>query len=153
MAENNPSSCQTINDTINFFFNWSGQTIDNNKSKILFSSNVSTSNIANTAKFFNMNYCQNFGKYLGFPIFDKKHASSNYDFILDNLTKILGGWKIKFLTITGRTTLAKATLNNIPTHVMTYIKLSKEIMAKIDQIQRNFIWGTTCEKKKLQLLN
>ncbi|KAK4707096.1 hypothetical protein R3W88_033345 [Solanum pinnatisectum] len=64
----------------------------------------------------------------------------------------LAGWKTKFLNIAGRAILAKACLNNIPTHIMQYIHLPKEITKKIDQIQRNFIWGTTSAKRKLHLI-
>lgn len=47
----------------------------------------------------------------------------------------------------GRTTLTKACLNSISTHIMHYIKLPASITKIIDKIQRNFIWGTTDEKK------
>lgn len=36
---------------------------------------------------------------------------------------------------------------------MQYIKLPITITKSIDKIQRNFIWGTTNEKKKIRLLN
>lgn len=147
MAKNNSTTCKTLKDTLQNFCKWSGKTINNNKSKILFSSNASFSTVANTANFFNMNYCTNFGRYLGFPIFDKKPSPADYGFIIDNLTKKLAEWKTKFLTLAGRTTLAKATLNNVPNYVMSYIKLPKQITDKIDQLQRNFIWGTTSGKK------
>lgn len=67
--------------------------------------------------------------------------------------KRLFGWKSKFLTLGGRTILAKATLNNIPLREITFIKLPKEITKKIDRIQRNFAWGSNQERKKLHLLN
>lgn len=44
--------------------------------------------------------------------------------------------------------LAKSTLNNIPNYPMHYILLPKEILNSIDKIQRDFIWGSTAQKKK-----
>ncbi|KAK4710030.1 hypothetical protein R3W88_004543 [Solanum pinnatisectum] len=61
----------------------------------------------------------------------------------------LASLKIKFLNIAGRTTLAKSSLNSIPTYIMQLAKLPASITKQIDQIQRNFIWGSTEEKKKL----
>lgn len=52
----------------------------------------------------------------------------------------------------GRTTLAKASLGSISNHVMQYIKLSSHVTNQIDRIQRNFIWGTTIEKRKIHLV-
>lgn len=57
----------------------------------------------------------NFGKYLGFSIFFKNSVNSDF---LDNLKSKLVGWKINFLNMARRTTIAKASLSNIPNHVM-----------------------------------
>lgn len=74
-------------------------------------------------------------------------------FIIENLKTKLAGWKTKFLNIVGRTTLAKACLNSIPTHIMHYSKLPAGITKTIDKTKLNFIWGTTDVKKKLHLVN
>ncbi|OIT02668.1 putative ribonuclease h protein, partial [Nicotiana attenuata] len=52
----------------------------------------------------------------------------------------------------GRTVLAKSTLNSIPRHVMQYIFLPTKVTKQIDKLQRNFIWGTTPEKRKMHLV-
>lgn len=94
-----------------------------------------------------------FWKIPGVPFFEKKPLNSDFNFIIDNLRKKMAGWKTKFLNLAGRTTLVKACLNSIPTYVMTYVKLPKHITKKIYQIQCNFIWGTTSEKRRIHLLN
>lgn len=53
----------------------------------------------------------------------------------------------------GRTTLVKSILNSLPNHVMQYISIPRSIIHKIEQYQRNFLWGTTQTRKKLHLLN
>lgn len=65
----------------------------------------------------------------------------------------MAGWKTKFLNLAGRTTLAKAVLNSIHTHVMQLHKLPSTVTNRIDKIQRNFIWGTTNVKRKLHLIS
>ncbi|KAK6782428.1 hypothetical protein RDI58_020224 [Solanum bulbocastanum] len=51
------------------------------------------------------------------------------------------------------TVLTKATLNSIPSHVMQYIKLPAKITNTINKVHRDFMWGTTAEKRKIQLLS
>ncbi|OIT39909.1 putative ribonuclease h protein, partial [Nicotiana attenuata] len=55
--------------------------------------------------------------------------------------------------LAGRTTLIKATLAAIPNHNMQIFDLPKATQNKIDSIQRNFLWGSTEEKRKCHLLN
>lgn len=67
--------------------------------------------------------------------------------------KKLSSWKENFLNIAGRTTLATSTLNAIPSHAMQYTLLPAKILKQINRIQRNFIWGTTNEYKKIHYVN
>lgn len=60
--------------------------------------------------------------------------------------------KIKFLNLAGRTVLAKATLNNILSHVMQYISIPFRTTYSINKIQRDFSWGTSTEKRKIHLI-
>ncbi|OIT00921.1 putative ribonuclease h protein, partial [Nicotiana attenuata] len=55
------------------------------------------------------------------------------------------------LTMAGRATLIKSTLNNLPNHIMQYIHIPASIIKKMDKYQRNFLWGTTTTRKKLHL--
>ncbi|KAF3627037.1 hypothetical protein FXO37_30068 [Capsicum annuum] len=89
----------------------------------------------------------------GFPLFHKPPNKADFGYTIDNLKKRLSGWKIKFLNIDGRTTLVKSCLNNIPTHVMHYLKIPASVTKEIDRIQRNFVWGTTDTAKKIHLIN
>lgn len=65
----------------------------------------------------------------------------------------LRGWKIKFLSITGRTTLIKSILNSIPKYTMQINLLPRNITNNMDCIQRNFLCGSSDEKRKIHLIN
>lgn len=67
--------------------------------------------------------------------------------------KRLGRWKTKMLSIPGRLILTKSTLSSIFSHVMQLIKLPRKISKIINQIERNFVWGSTADKKKIQMLS
>lgn len=88
------------------------------KSKVIFSKNCSQANINNQASLLTIQSRDAFGKYLGFPIFHEASNNGDFQFIRDNMNSKLAGWKAKFINTTGRTTLARASLNNIPNHVM-----------------------------------
>lgn len=72
------------------------------------------------AKLFNISITKSFGKYLGFPITILKPKYSDYQFIIDNMTKKLASWKSNFLSMAGRTVLAISTLNTMENHIMQY---------------------------------
>lgn len=152
------NSCKNIENTLQIFCDQSVQTINQAKSKIMFSNNCSKDVIQKDViqtitRVMGFNQSSSFGKYLGFPITQVKITHQDFQFILDNLQSKMDGWKTNFLNITGRTTLAKACLNSIQTYIMQLHKLPISITKKIDKIQRNFIWGTTDTKRKLHMLN
>lgn len=68
-----------------------------NKSKIIISKNFCNTTSKALAKLFNIKISKSFGKYLEFPITNTKPKPSDYQFILDNMTKRLASWKSNFL--------------------------------------------------------
>lgn len=63
----------------------------------------------------------------------------------------LAGWKAGFLSFAGRTVLIKSVLSAIPTYVMQGAALPSYLCEKLDMVNRNFLWGTTDEKRKIHL--
>ena len=64
----------------------------------------------------------------------------------------LVGWKAKFLSFVGRTVLVKPVMSAIPNYVMQGEALPIHLCEKLDKIYRDFLWGSTREKKKLHLV-
>ena len=67
------------------------------------------------------------------------------------LTK-LARWKTKFLSFVGRTVLVKSIMNVIPNYVMQGAALPTHLCHKLDRINRDFLWGSTAEKRRLHLI-
>lgn len=65
----------------------------------------------------------------------------------------LKGWKEKLLTQAGKITLIQSVLAAIPTHSMQLNYLPTTTRKYIDRIQRDFLWGSTVNKKRLLLVN
>lgn len=62
-------------------------------------------------------------------------------------------WKLNFLRQAGRLTLTKLTLDAIPAHTMQYFILPKRTCKDIDKIQREFLWGSTPQNRKIHYVN
>lgn len=104
--------------TLISFNHHSGQIVSTSKSKVIFSNNYSKEDRELLAHELKIKAIYDFGNNLGFSIFHQKPLTRDYQFILDNLRHKIGGWKTKFLNMTGRTTQARAFLGRIPNHLM-----------------------------------
>lgn len=139
MTRADHTTSTTIKDTLENFYSLSGQNVNHKKSKILFSKNSSKNLTEDIKKILGFQQSSNFGRCLGFPITQGKITKKDYQFIIENIQNKLAGWKTRFLNVAGRTTLAKSSLNVIPTHVMQLSKLPASFTNRVDQIKRNFI--------------
>lgn len=61
----------------------------------------------------------------------------------------LVGWKAEFLSFAGRTILVKSVLAATPTYVMQGAALLTHLYDKLDKKNRDFVWGTTQERKRM----
>lgn len=153
MSQATKESSNAIKGILENFCSWSGQKINNQKSKILFSNNFNINSKADISSLLNISLGNSFDRYLGFPIFNGKIRNNDFKEIMGNLQSKLSGWKMKFLNIAGRTTLVKSSLSHMATHLMNYIKLPSYVTNHLDKLQRNFIWGTTDVKRKLHMIS
>ena len=60
----------------------------------------------------------------------------------------LAGWKAKYLSFAGRTVLIKSVMSAVPNYVMQGVALPVHICEKLDKVNRDFLWGSTSEKKE-----
>ena len=56
------------------------------------------------------------------------------------------------MSFAGRIVLIKSVMAAIPNHVMQGVALSSHLLEKLDKINRDFLWGSSMEKKKLHLV-
>lgn len=152
LVEANQKNCNSIIDTLHKFYNYSGQTINFQKSKIIFSNNTTLEKKEDISQCISMRYSNKVGKYLKFLIMNSNPSKRELQYIIDHLNSRLRGRKINHMNIVGRTTLIKATLVAIPIHVMQIFSLPKATPKYIDTIQRNFLCGSTLEKRKCHLI-
>ena len=94
----------------------------------------------------------NLGKYLDFPLNHKGASQNRYNFVVERVISKLSGWKSKFLSFAGRTVLVKSVMVAIPNYVMQGVALPIHLCEKLDKVNRDFLWGSSTEKRKLHLM-
>ena len=95
----------------------------------------------------------NLGKYLGFPLKHPRSTSRDFNFVLERVQNKLQGWKANLLSMVGRITLLQSALSAVPSYVIQGCVLPSRVLNGLDIINRNFIWGSTEEAKKMHMVN
>uniref|UniRef100_A0A2N9FDH1 Reverse transcriptase domain-containing protein n=1 Tax=Fagus sylvatica TaxID=28930 RepID=A0A2N9FDH1_FAGSY len=91
--------------------------------------------------------------YLGLPLGASFKASSVWNPILEKIERRLAGWKKLYLSKGGRITLLKSTLASLPTYYLSLFTIPKHVAARIEKLQRNFLWGGLGDEFKHHLLS
>lgn len=106
-AKEDYKNCEAIIDVLDNFCNLAGQKVNLNKSKILFSPNVTRRRKRNICKRLGMSTTNNLGKYLGFPIIHQGRVGNAYNFVVNKIQSKLAGWKSKLLSKAGKLVRAR----------------------------------------------
>lgn len=96
---------------------------------------------------------ENLGKYLGMPIFHQRVSAGTFNFVVEKVWNKLSGWNAPNLSLAGRITLAKFVVLVIPSYFMSTIELPVSVCGQIEKLARDFICGSSMEKRKPSLLN
>ncbi|CAL8115937.1 unnamed protein product [Prunus armeniaca] len=95
----------------------------------------------------------NLGKYLGVPLIHTRVTKDTYQEIIDKVQKCLSSWKSHTLSMAGRLTLLQSVASAIPIYSMQTAMLPASVWSKLDQLNKNFLWGHAFDKVKVHLVN
>lgn len=138
-----------IKDVLNDFYIKSGQTVIAAKSYVFFSPNMDSDQREAFADLLEFTPTSNLGKYLGFPLKHQGNRRQDFSFVLDRVKKKLAGWKANLLSMAGRMVLIQSSSSTIPDYVMQSNLLPIKILDGIDPVNRNFLWGSTKQTRKM----
>ena len=91
-------------------------------------------------------------RYLRIPLGAHYKDASIWNPIIEKMEKMLFGWKRLYLSKGGKLTLLKSTLSSLPTYFLSLFTIPQAVAARIERIQRNFIWGASEDVFKYPLV-
>jgi hypothetical protein len=127
----------------------SGQSINLDKSEMVFSPNISEDIKASFHQHMPILISNNITKYLGLPTQIGKSKNQVFQFLMDRIWSKLKGWKEKNLSFAGRGVLIRAVARAIPTYVTSCYRIPHNICDKIESAVCNFWWGGKDGHKKI----
>ena len=98
-------------------------------------------------------FIHSFDRYLGFPLKFVDRGTRDFNFVVHKVQQKLSGWQASLHSLAGRRVLIQSSSNPIPDYVMQGALLPAIVCTEIDRANRNFLWGSTLEKGKMQLAN
>ena len=90
--------------------------------------------------------------YLGLPLGAKHKALGVWDLIEERYRKRLANWKMQYISKGGRATLIRSTLSSLPIYYLSLFRMPQKVCARLERIQRQFLWGGTANVKKISLV-
>uniref|UniRef100_A0A2N9GCH6 Reverse transcriptase domain-containing protein n=1 Tax=Fagus sylvatica TaxID=28930 RepID=A0A2N9GCH6_FAGSY len=127
----------------------SGQKLNNDKTSIFFSTNISTESREDIRNLMGASNTNSIEKYLGLPSFVERSKIKAFEDLPTKVWKKLQGWKEKLLSQAGREILIKAVTQVIPVYAMSCFRIPNEICASINSMLSNFWWGQKKNERKM----
>ena len=91
--------------------------------------------------------------YPGLPLGMRYNATEVWNVVEEKFWKKLALWKRQYISKAGRLTLIRSTLSNLPIYIMSLFRMPKGVKARLEKIQRDFLWGGGNLGRKIHLIN
>ncbi|RVW66522.1 putative ribonuclease H protein [Vitis vinifera] len=90
--------------------------------------------------------------YLGLPLGGNPKACGFWDPVVERISSRLDGWQKAYLSFGGRITLIQSCLTHLPSYFLSLFKIPASVAAKIERMQRDFLWSGVGEGKRDHLV-
>lgn len=147
-----PEACLELKKVLNLYGHLAGQSINHQKSSLIFSPNTPRTFKKFLSSTFGVSYKPNLGRYLGVYV-DKPSFKANFSELLETVNQKLSGWKARLLSRAGRLVLIKSVLTSIPLYRMGSFAFPKKVLHQLDAAVINFFWGFKSDRPAMHMLN
>ena len=119
----------------------SGQKINNDKTTLFFSTNVTNSFKKHVKNLLGVSEIKEYEKYLGLLAVVGRNKRASLNYIKDRLWDKLQDWKEKLLSQASKEVLLKVVVQAIPSFTMSCFRLPMGLCHDIEMLIRKFWWG------------
>ena len=91
--------------------------------------------------------------YLGLPLVGNSKACGFWDPVIEKILWRLDGWQKAYLYFGVRITLIHLCLSHIPNYFLSLFKIPASMAAKIERLQKGFLWSGIRECKRHHLIS
>jgi len=131
----------------------SGQTINKDKSSIMFRKNTKAANKHHLMAGLDITTEARNDKYLGLPVYMGKSKAKTFIYLKERVWKRVQGWKEKLLSKAGKEILITAIAQAIPTFAMSCFDLTKTLCDDISRIVCRYWWSQQEKENKMHWLS
>lgn len=125
----------TLKRVLKLYEEASGESINFSKSAMIFSPNVHDDRGVFLSSILGVRKLNDLGHYMGLPLYFSRNKSSDLQFIVDKVWKVVQGWKNSFFSIAGKEVLIKSVGQALPAYAMSLFQLPQKLC---DEISRSF---------------
>ncbi|CAN1850885.1 Putative ribonuclease H protein At1g65750 [Linum perenne] len=119
----------------------SGQTLNEDKSSLMFSTNTPNNIKDEISSILNVAHGNRLGKYLGMPAEWGSSKVDTFSFLLERLHNKAQSWTSLLLSHGGREILCKSVLQSIPSYIFSCFLLPDKLLNKMDNLVRRYWWS------------
>lgn len=146
------TQAHVIKTCLDKFCSASSQRVNASKTKIFFSKNVNHTRINQICDDLGLTSTTDLGKYLGISLLHARVMKQTYNFILNKVQQRLSSWKAHCLNMAGRNVLITSVITALPSYAMQTMFLPAGVCDEVEKSARNFLWGSTNEKRKIHFM-
>ena len=110
-------------------------------------------NVEELALEFDCKFSTLLSSYLGLPLGAHFKEVAVWDGVEERLRKRLLIWKRQYISKGSRLTLIRSTLSSMPIYHMFLFYMPRSVSLRLEQIQRNFLWGGGALERKPYLVD
>lgn len=126
----------------------SGQSVNFQKSAILFSSNVRQADRDVLTGILGVQSELDRGKYLGLPSFVGRSKKQVFGFVKDKICKRLQGWKSKSISRAGKSIVIKNVAQSISSYCMSCFLVPKSFCQELERMLNKYWWCTSSNDRR-----
>ena len=142
-----------VQNVLSLYEDCSGQTINKDKSSIMFSRNTTDGVKEAFMAEMNINSEARNEKYLGLPVYMGRSKVQTFNYLKERVWKRIQGWKEKLLSRAGKDVLIKAIAQAIPTYAMSCFDLRKTLCDDISTMICRYWWSQQEKENKMHWLS